>query len=245
VERAAFIQTFAEYLLAKKPSNYMGADDRIIEVWLRDTGQAALGAQVTITPHFDLAIPRLESAAGLVPPSTALRILTTPQPRPTYYIDAYSYASGSPTKILGGIKAEQTGGFDKSVKIMRDGRVVVSFRQIRDIQSCTCSADLIIGASGFALGAFDRLRKRSNYPAAPADLTIDICARGHVGVGDYEGVGHHGSYGRLADHTAFPSYTLGDSRDISVMLQEIASDLMNAGGMPASHLPKVLWDDTQ
>lgn len=244
-DRAAFVQAFANYIRSKKPDNYLGEDARIIEVWLSQTGQAALGAQVTLTPHFDLALPRLESMAGLMPLATAISIVANAQPRSTHYIDIYDYASSSAAKVLGGVKAEQSGGFDKSVRVMRDGRVTVSFMQIRNLQACTCSADLIIGASGFALGVYDRLRRRSSYPAAPADLTLDICTRGHVGVGNYEGVGLHGSYGRLEEHTPFPSYTLGDTEDISELLQEIGADLMNAGGMPGSHLPKAMWHDPQ
>lgn len=244
-DRAAFVQAFANYVRSKKPDNYLGEDARIIEVWLSQTGQAALGAQVTLTPHFDLALPRLESMAGLMPLANAISIVANAQPRSTHYIDIYDYASSSAAKVLGGVKAEQSGGFDKSVRVMRDGRVTVSFMQIRNLQACTCSADLIIGASGFALGVYDRLRRRSSYPAAPADLTLDICTRGHVGVGNYEGVGLHGSYGRLEEHTPFPSYTLGDTEDISELLEEIGADLMNAGGMPASHLPKAMWHDPQ
>jgi hypothetical protein len=244
-ERTAFVQAFAAYFRSKKPDNYLGEDSRIFEVWLRQTGQAALGAQVTLTPHFDLAIPRLESMAGLVPSPNAISLVANSQPRSTDYVDVYSYASGNAAKVLGGMKADQSGGFDKKVRVMRDGRVTVSFMQIRSLQACTCSADLIIGASGFVLGVYDRLRRRSSYPAAPADLTLDICTRGHVGVGDYEGAGPHGSYGRLAEHTPFPSYTLGDAEDISELLQEISADLMNAGGMPASHLPKAMWHDPQ
>jgi hypothetical protein len=243
-ERAAFVQAFSDYVGNRKPGNYMGKGSDAIELWLSDTGQAALGAQITLTPHFDLALPRLESMTGLVPASNAISIFATPQPRPTNYVGIYSYASSSAARVLGGVKAEQPGGFDKSVRVMRDGRVTVSFMQIRNLQACTCSADLIIGASGFALGVYDRLRKRSSYPAAPAELTLDICTRGHVGVGDFEGTSFHGSYGRLAEHTAFPSYTFGDTDDISDLLQEVGADLMNAGGMPGSHLPRAIWQDT-
>lgn len=243
-ERAAFVQAFAKYVLNRKPSNYLGEGSGAIEAWLNSSSQAILGAQITLTPHFDLAIPRIESMEGLVPSVDAISIALNSGPRTTSYLANYSFTRGSPAKILAGVRAEEdAAGLTKSVRVMRDGRVTVSFMQIRNPMACTCSADLIVGACGFASGVYDRLRQKSSYPSAPAELTLDICTRGHVGVGDYEGVGHQGSYGRLAEHTAFPSYTIGATEDISELLQEVGADLMNAGGISGSHLPKALWHD--
>lgn len=242
VERAKFIQDFATYLRRAKPSSFLGEEDEAVDAWLSASGKAALGVQVTLTPHFDLAIPRLESTQGLIPASDSISITSGAQERKVYYVSAYNYAATA-ERILGGVRADQSGGFNKSIRVLRDGRVIVSFMQVREVAMCTCTADLVIGAAGFALGVYDRLRLISSYPQAPADVTLDICARQHVGVGDYDGVGRHGSYGRLAEHVPFPVYTLGDSNDISVLLQEIGADLINAGGMPGSHLPKASWRD--
>ncbi|WP_082494704.1 ATP-binding protein [Methylobacterium sp. Leaf108] len=214
-----------------------------VEEWLSSIGHAALGAQAVLVPHYDLAIPRLERIDGLLPPSDAIGIQTHNGIRKTHYIEAYLYALSYQQKMLGGVMAIQDGGFRKSIKVYRDGKIIVSFFQHRETRSCTCSADLIVALAGFVLGLFDRLRRLSSYPSAPANLSIDICTRGHVGVGDYEGINLHGIYGRLPEHLEFPSYTIGESGDITLALQEVASDLMNAGGMAASHLPKVVWSD--
>ncbi len=93
------------------------------------------------------------------------------------------------------------------------------------------------------MGLFDQLRRKASYPSTPAEVAIDIVTRGHVGVGGISHVGHQGSFGRLDEDVQFPTYTLGETQDISDILQEVGADLMNAGGMPSSHLPPVWWDD--
>ncbi|MDR6827651.1 hypothetical protein J2X48_001377 [Bosea sp. BE271] len=242
-ERVAFVKAFPEYVRSKKPGNFIGDTDGTERTWLERTGQAALGAQVTIVPHFDLALRRLESLAGLIPSMDAIMVEGPAEPLRSQFLAPYEYASGNPARILGGVKADQVGGFDKSVRAMRDGTVTVSFKQIVERQHCTCTADLILGAAGFAMGLFDQLRQKASYPSTPAEVTIDICTRGHVGVGGILGVNHQGSFGRLDEHVIFPCYGLGEAKDISAVLQEIGADLMNAGGMPSSHLPRVWWDD--
>lgn len=243
-ERARFVDAFADFALRQKDPNFIGETEAAVELWLNKSSQAALGAQIAITPHFDIGIPRLEDAAGLAPSTTALVLQLPQQERATYWIDVYGYVETSSRKILGGVEAEQSGGFNKSVRIMRDGRVTVSFMQIRGQYACTCSADLIVGALGFAIGAFNRLRKRSDHPATPADLAIDIATRGVVGVGDYEGVGPQAVYGRLPKHLQFPVYGVGDESEFSVLIRDVAGDLMNAGGKPAGNLPPVVWNDS-
>ena len=43
-------------------ANFLGGpNDSGVQDWLKQTGQAGLGVQATIVPHFGLGIPRLES----------------------------------------------------------------------------------------------------------------------------------------------------------------------------------------
>ena len=243
-ERSRFQKHFADHLVHLKPANFLGGpNDSGVPVWLKQTGQAALGLQVTIVPHFGIGLPRLESFNGLVPDPGAIGILQGSERRPTHWIETYTYVEGSGRKILGGVMSRQEGGFDKTVTVMRDGLVTVSFVQVRPTSSCTCTADLVITAAGFAVGLFDRLRRKSSYPAAPADVSVDIHTMGEVGIGRFDGFNGGAVFGRLASRTVFPIYTLGDSQDISVLLNEISGDLMNAGGMDATSINPVAWLD--
>ncbi|MFA1672069.1 helix-turn-helix domain-containing protein [Rhizobium mongolense] len=244
VERARFKEIFDNNLIRLKPANFLGGpNDSGVQGWLKQTGQAGLGVQVTIVPHFGLGIPRLESFAGLIPRSDAIGILRGSERHLTEWIDTYTYVEGTSRKVLGGMTSRQDGGFDKSVTVMRDGQVTVSFIQVRGISNCTCTADLVVSAAGFAVGIYDRLRHKSSYPAAPAEVTVDIHTTGEVGIGRFDGFNGGAVFGRLPSHTMFPTYILGDSQDISVLLNEITGDLMNAGGMEAASIDPVAWVD--
>lgn len=241
--REDFERQFIEHLFRQIPYQIIGTTVGRVDQWLQELQHSALGAQVVVMPHYDLSLPRLEKFDGLMPSANAISLETQDGNRKTYWIDAYTFAVNHQNKMLGGVYAIQEGEFYRTVKAFRDGRIVVSFMQHRPPRSCTCSADIIVGLSAFALGVFDKLRKTSSYPEAPAQFYLDIFTRRQVGVGIYEGFGFPSTHGQLEEHVPFPSYTLGSSDDISTIINEVAYDLMNAGGMSASYLPKVIWDD--
>ncbi|WP_199084644.1 ATP-binding protein [Bosea sp. ASV33] len=138
-ERVSFFKAFRDNVRRRKPSNYMGDTAQMIKKWLDETGQSALGAQVVVVPHFGLGMPRLERLAGLVPPADAITVEGPAGPFKTQFLAPYEYASSNPGKILGGVRADQTGGFDKSVRAMRDGTVAVSFKPVQLEWRWACS----------------------------------------------------------------------------------------------------------
>lgn len=243
--REDFIASFGTYLKAKQKENrdFIGDDEKILDMWLNQTGTAALAAQVLVTPHYDLSLPRIETLDGLMPSDFALSFDVKPQSVSTSYVGVYTNLDGYSKRIMDGVSATEEGGFTKSIVVMRSGRVIVSFRQVRQKSLCGCHVDFIVGAAGFAMGVYDRLRSRHGQYNAPADIDIDICTRGEVRVAGYQGLAFPSEYGRLQPHVSFPSYTIGDTDDIAIAVGEIAADLMNAGGQSSANLPKLAWKD--
>ena len=243
--RDDFEDMFIRHLDKQIPYAHLRHGRSEVEDWLAPIGQAALGAQVIVMPHYDLSLPRFETMAGLMPADDAISIWTNDTEYKQEWVYIYSMLQGYEKRVLNGVSARQTGGFDKYVKILRSGQVEVSFMQHREIEACTCSVDLIVNMVGFAIGVYDRLRARSSYPMAPAEIGLDISTCRDVGVGHYSGFGFRSSYGKLDEAVRFDRYTFGETADISLILQEVASDLFNAAGQPASNLPKVAWHDPQ
>lgn len=240
--RNEFSSQFYQFLFRSRPDSYVSAGN-LDHYWITSERKTALGAQVTVMPHFDLALPRLETIVGLKPSSNAISLELPSGMRGTLWIDVYGFMDGPSRKILGGVIATEEGGFNKLVRVLRDGRVVVSFMQIRDEQHGHCTADLIATAAGVAVGAYDRLRRRSTNPITPADVTIDICTYGKVGVGTFGITSWPPSYGQLPTHLPFPTYTFGETSELATLLQELVSDLMNAGGLAASFAAPIVWND--
>ncbi|MCJ2065970.1 ATP-binding protein [Methylobacterium sp. J-088] len=241
--RSDFEANFVYKMCLQIPYAHLRWDRAELSAWLDPLGRAALGAQVVIMPHYDLSLPRFETMAGLLPADDALSIWVQGKEHKQQWMYIYSMMQGYERRILGGVSAQQTGGFDKHIEIHRSGRIFVSFMQHREIEKCTCRADLIVGMVAFALGVYDRLRARSSYPSAPAEVGLNIATNGVVGVGQYSGFGFNSSYGKLDENVDFDRYTFGDAQEISMLLNEVASDLFNAAGQPAASLPKAVWSD--
>ncbi|MDH3028644.1 AlbA family DNA-binding domain-containing protein [Methylobacterium fujisawaense] len=243
--RKEFDEQFVDHLDDAVPYVHLRTGRGNVREWLRSTGQSALGAQVIVMPHYDLSLPRFETLDGLLPADDAIAISTPEAVHRQQWLYVYNMLQSDERRILNGVGARQTGGFDKDLKVYRSGRVVASFIQHREVEKCTCRADLIVTLVGFALGVFDRLRKKSSYPNAPAEVAVDLSTCQEVGVGNYSGVGFNSAYGRLDECVSFDRYTIGEAADIPFILQEIAADLFNAAGLRTHNLPEIIWSDPQ
>jgi Putative DNA-binding domain len=230
---------FVSALIAHVPGTYVGAaQEARLASWFQGDRIAALGIRVTLVPHDDLGIPRLEHLAGLVPNSECVRQATSGRNQPVPGADVVWLAGGGGRRVLGGVEqTDDSGGRVRTYRVLRDGFVeaaVISWG-VRD--EVDVHVGWVVAMVACVLGVYEKLRDQAGAPSMPADIGVEVLTRGggvrtRIGGGSFT----LGSV-PLDPVTAFPRYTVSDRESFSETINAVAGDLANAGDMSARDVP--------
>jgi hypothetical protein len=232
-----FQKTFVDTLLPQTPSVYIppNADDRI-DPWLINAGMAAFGLRVTLVPHDDLGIPRLEELTGLVPSPQSLRQGGNMQ---VPYSKAAWISEHGGRPVLGGV--DQSFPSDSSVRsyrVKRDG--FVEGTRISWGNQNAVPVECLVSMLACVLIVYDRLRERAGTPSMPAEVGIEVLTRGIPIVACVEYARGHTP---LEPTTTFPFFSISDRDSMSQVINAVAGDLANASGLTVDVLPtfQIVW----
>jgi hypothetical protein len=237
-ERAeVFQKTFFRTLLAHVPDSTVIVSDPEgrVDMWFAQEGMAAFGLRVTLVPHDDLGIPRLQDLAGLVPPHQSLQ-RDGEQPVSDSDLVWISEHEGRP--LLGGVEQfTELGNFVRYYCVRRDGLVEGTALSWSNME--IVDVELLVATVACVLGVYDRLREKAGAPSMPAEIGIEVLTRGKPIV---PRVGSSVPFARghtpLERKTTFPIMSVSDREGFTEVVNAVAGDLVNASGLNVSVLPK-------
>jgi hypothetical protein len=233
-----FHETFLRTLLPQTPTTYIPLDpEGRIFSWLSDAGMAAFGLRITLVPHDDLGVPRLERLTGLVPPQESLLQKGRAGGIPVQGADTAWISEHGGRPQLGGV--QQTGqlaAFVLSYCVKRDG--LVEGTAVSWGNDCAVPVELLVGMVACVLGVYDRLRERAGAPSMPAEVGVEILTRGRPIVSRVGGAPFLRGREPLEPMIKFPPLSISDRDSFSGVVNAVAGDLVNASGLDVSVLPK-------
>jgi hypothetical protein len=236
---------FKEYLLRRGASQIVfngGTEERIIK-WVKDQNKSAFAYRITIVPHQDLGILRLESINHLIRNEDCIRGVINDKLWPLKGANYVWAQTGAGRRILGGVaqlddKVNELVGYT----IRRDGFVEFTLLSIYDERQNGAHVEWFVAGMACVLGIYDRLREQAGALGMPAEISAEILTYGTVhatnGSRSFNLSGH-----QLDRKTMFPNRTVGEKLDFTALLNETAADFWNAGGGHTDGLPEYRYVD--
>jgi hypothetical protein len=205
-----------------------------LENWLMQDWLSLIGIRVTVVPHQNLGIARLETVEDLEPKGSITR---SPPAGQTKGYQLMHPPALTGRRVVGGIVTSlDTTETKRRACINRDGYVesTVVWHQPA---ARAVKLSWLLGIAGSTLGYYENLLHRAAAPSMDAEVDAEILAKGDCRPAIEEE--YWGSEGnRLGFRTQFPSTTISDFSDFHDYLTELAGDFANAGGHSAASLPR-------
>jgi hypothetical protein len=235
-----FLRYFEDVLVAHCPPEVLpiGPSGRI-HAWLRDEALAAAGFRVTLVPHGDLGIARLEHLAGLVPQHSFVQQSSGTSSAPVPGVEVAWMAEHGGHRVLGGVhQTEETDGLSKSYLVKRDGFVEATIVFWGSNGEVHAFVQWLVCLLACVFGVYERLRDRAGAASMPAEVGVGVLTRGGQVQTRIGGRSFKLGSVALDPATCFPRYTVSDRDSFSEVINEIAGDLANAGNLGVEALPK-------
>jgi hypothetical protein len=211
-----------------------------IDTWLSTSAFSAFAVRITVVPHQDLGISRLENYHSLIPPHKCTTRLDSASGSSTLGSADVWLERGPFRRLLGGVEIARTNKperGDTRYTIKRDGFVEFSWIRWGARDQTHLHAHKLVSALGCTLGVYSLLRKQSNSLAMPAEVSIEILTFQPVCVTHPNQ--HNSDYGQPLDsRVMFDRRAIGQIEDFSEVMNESGADLMNAADYESATLAK-------
>ncbi|MGA0598134.1 helix-turn-helix domain-containing protein [Enterovirga sp. CN4-39] len=248
----AIAQTFAQSshktrerlfdLIDNLPGTVIGEPlERRVRARLKASKLSALSMRVTAIPLSSLNLQRLDNLDGLVP-SGGVCLEENGQLTRVCQSSLFG-PSNDGTPIYGGVVHEAShSDLVLSFRAMRDGTVeAVLFTWERTGQLCAFGS-WMMDAVGRVLGVYNKLRNRAGMGSMPAEVDVEILSLNGVKptpVGESRPV--TGSK-ELPESARLGPHSVATMADFESLLNQLAEDLLNAGGRRADGARPLRFD---
>lgn len=228
-EEQGFWDEFTDYFRSHTSRIAAPTERDKLEIYCSENQLALFGVRITVVPHQNLGIARLESFAGLC----ARRKLSVTGE--TELIRLLEPDSLSSRRFINGVRCQSSTDPRFIVTAERGGLCRILAFETTFVGAMP--TDYLMSLSGTALSLYEGLRQRAGMPSMTAEVSVGIIAIGSLKPSIGHGINDYGSC-PLEMQTDFPRYTIGTRESFDVALSMIAGDFANAGDLRVRGVPK-------